>query len=432
MRFHEYERLAFSPPAEMGRVQSGLLQRHVQYCAEHSPWSRQVLAEAGIAPAAVSLERLGALPLTGKEQLEKNNDAFLAASPESVVDIVFSSGTTGAPTRIVYTERDLDRLAYNESQSFSGAGITKSDIVLLTCTMDRCFVAGLAYFLGVRRLGAAAIRNGHGTMDGHLEIIHRVSPTVIIGVPSFLRKLGEHVRAAGMAADKLKVRSLICIGEPVRDADLKDLPICRDLKELWAAGVHSTYASSETVTTFCECTEQRGGHLHPELGIVEILDDQDRPVPPGAVGEVVVTPLGVEGMPFIRFRTGDLSFLLTAPCPCGRQSPRLGPILARKKQMIKFKGTTLYPQAIADALAAIPAVVEHFVEVRRLDQLSDDVAVHVAVTGGSWDAQQIADRLLAKLRVKPTVIVEPLETVRRQVFPPESRKPIRFIDRRTL
>jgi phenylacetate-CoA ligase len=415
----------------MERVQGELLRRHVRHCAGHSPWYRRVLADGGIVPAAVSLERLDQLPLTGKEDLEAQNDAFLAVSPESVVDIVFSSGTTGAPTRIAYTERDLQRLAYNESQSFSSAGITKSDIVLLTCTMDRCFVAGLAYFLGVRRLGAAAIRNGHGTMDGHLEVIERLSPTAIIGVPSFLRKLGEHIRAAGRPADKLKVRHLICIGEPVRDADLNELPVCRDLKKLWAAGVHSTYASSETVTSFCECTEQRGGHLHPELGIVEILDDQGRPVLPGAVGEVVITPLGVEGMPFIRFRTGDLSFLVTEPCPCGRRSLRLGPILDRKKQMIKFKGTTLYPQAIADALATIPAVAEHFIEVRRLDHLSDGVAVHVAVTGGEWDEQGIADRLMAKLRVKPIVIIEPLEAIRRQVFPPQSRKPIRFIDRRT-
>jgi len=430
MKFLDHENVEFMTPPEIKRVQTKLLRKHLQYCQQHSPFYRDLFAERQIDSDAVSLDGLSELPLTGKEELEHNNDAFLATLPEKVIDIVFSSGTTGVPTRIVYTERDLERLAYNERQSFISAGVTAADIVLLTCTMDRCFVAGLAYLLGIRSLGAAAIRNGHGTMDGHLEIIARVSPTVIVGVPSFLLKLAQFIQSEGVNPGDLSVKKLICIGEPVRDQRLDYLPVGQALEDLWAADVYSTYASSEIVTTFCECTAQQGGHLHPDLAIVEILDENNKSVAPGEVGEVVVTPLSVEGMPLVRFRTGDLSFLLTEPCHCLRNSPRLGPILARKKQMIKYKGTTLYPQPIAAALEAIPAVTEHFVEVSSNDYLSDNIVVHVAVADPAWDAERIANKLMSRLRVKPTIAVESLETIREQVFSPKCRKPVRFVDRR--
>ncbi len=431
MRFEDYEELDRAGASRQRRVQSDLLRQHVRHCAAESPYYRRLLGDREIDPECVSVENMDRLPLTSKAELGQSNEDFIAVSPGRIVDIVFSSGTTGSPTRIAYTERDLQRLAYNERQSFSAAGMTARDTVLLTCTIDRCFVAGLAYFLGVRDIGAAAIRSGHAPMESHLEIINRVAPTVIVGVPSFLQKLGEHAREQGTDPQQLSVERLICIGEPVRDRDLEYLPVGRAIHDLWGAHVHSTYASSEIVTTFCECTEECGGHLHPELGIVEIVDDNGSAVDPGEVGEVVVTPLGVEGMPLIRFRTGDLSFLVDEPCGCGRTSPRLGPILARKEQMIKYRGTTLYPQPIAAALQSIPAVVEHYVEVYNEDTLSDQVVVHVAVDDPAWDADRIGAHLQSKLRVKPMIEVEPAKKLRQKIFNPESRKPIRFIDRRT-
>ena len=431
MRFEDYQDLDRASSPERTEVQGELLREHVRHCAENSPYYRRILGERGVAPQDVSPEAMDRLPLTGKDDLAGHNEDFLAVSSDDVVDIVFSSGTTGRPTRIAYTEGDLQRLAYNEHQSFVAAGMSCRDTVLLTCTIDRCFVAGLAYFLGVRSVGAAAIRSGHAPLQSHLEIISRASPTVIVGVPSFLQKLAQVARREGMEPREMSVERLICIGEPVRDRRLEFLPVGEAIADLWGATVHSTYASSEIVTTFCECTEERGGHLHPELGIVEILDEKGDPVPPGEVGEVVVTPLGVEGMPLLRFRTGDLSFLVQDRCGCGRTSPRLGPILARKKQMIKFKGTTLYPQPIAAALQSIPAVVEHYVEVYNEQSLSDEVKVHVAVDDPSWNAERVAEHLQSKLRVKPPVVVEPLADLRERVFKPQSRKPIRFVDRRS-
>ncbi len=430
MEFGQYRTLEFSAPADFRNVQESLLREHAAYALEHSPFYRRVLRAAGVDPRALTLDGLAALPFTDKSHLEEQNDDFLAVPPNRIVDIVLSSGTTGKPTRVMYTRRDLDRLAYNERLSFEGCGVTADDVALLTCTLDRCFVAGLAYFLGLQSLGAACIRNGHGTMESHLDIIARLKPTMIVGVPSFLRKLGQYLEANGVKASATGVRKLVCIGEPLRDRGLALLPLGRDLEAIWNARAYSTYASSEIVTTFCECTAQCGGHLHPDLAIVEIVDENGRAVPDGDVGEVVVTPFAVEGMPLIRFKTGDMSFLAGGACACGRFSPRLGPIVGRKKQMLKVRGTTLYPQAVFAALDEIPGVKEYYVEVESEDDLSDRLTVHVALDEAVATAARVGDKLQSRLRVKPVIVVEAGETLRSLVHTPKLRKPVRFVDRR--
>src|SRR5262245_60065043 len=135
----------------------------------------------------------------------------------------------------------------------------------------------------------------------------------------------------------------------------------------------STYASTETCTTFAEGPLCKGGHLNPELAIVEVLDDLDRPVKSGQPGEVVITPLGVQGMPLIRFRTGDIAALLTAKCPCGRTTPRLGPIVGRRQHLLKYRGTSIYPNSIIEALRAIPAVRDCVLIAEAHDPLSDRI-----------------------------------------------------------
>jgi len=421
---------AFAQETECRAMQSELLRAHLAHCLKNSPFYRDRLAGLDLDPREVDLDSLPRLPLTTKADLEARNDDFLAVPASRIVDIVLSSGTTGLPTRVMYTEHDLRRLAYNEELSFAACGVTADDVVLLTCTIDRCFVAGLAYFLGVRRLGAAAIRNGHGTMEGHLAVIRNLRPTVAVGVPTFLRKLGLHFRDSGEYPAATSIRRMVCIGEPIRDRNLDFLKLGADLEEIWNAKAYSTYASSEIVSTFCECTAQQGGHLHPDLAILEIVDEAGNAVADGEVGEVVVTPLNVEGMPLLRFATGDVSFLSREPCPCGRRTPRLGPIVGRKKQMMKVRGTTLYPQAVYTALDEMPQVVEYYISVDSQADLSDELTVHAAVSDDSCTAGTIAGKLQARLRVMPRVVVDPVEEVRQRVYTPQSRKPIRFVDRR--
>jgi len=402
------------------------LQEHIQYCQEHSPFYSERLK--GVNPAGVTRETLKYLPFTDKNELSRQNDAFFAATPERVVDIVFSSGTTGYPVKIAYTEKDLQRLAENERRALAGCRLSSKDIVLLTCTMDRCFVAGLAYFSGVRALGAAAVRNGLGSLESHAEILRRTNATAIIGVPTFLRKLAGFLIGQGIDPAALPVRRLICIAEPLRDAGMTPLKVASDLEQLWNANVYSTYASSETITTFCECEAQQGGHLLEDLAVVEIVDDDGVLLPDGEVGEVVVTPLQIEGAPLIRFRTGDLSFLMNEPCVCGRTTPRLGPILGRKQQMMKISGTTLYPQAVFNALDEVGGISEYYIEVEQLNELSETLRIVLSLQDDGPAPSGVAEVLQARLRVKPELVFKSEGEVRRKVFTSGSRKPVRFFD----
>jgi len=430
MELKQYMDIEFSEPHIIRKLQEKRLRDHLVYCSKHSPYYQRILKDSCIDFERIRLEQLCELPFTDKSDLEKYNNDFCAVSPVKIVDVVLSSGTTGCPTRIVYTDYDLNRLAYNEKKSFAGCGITAEDIVLLTCTIDRCFVAGLAYFLGVRSLGATAIRNGLNTLENQKDIILRMKPTVIVGVPTFLKKLGLYLQNNKINPAKTTVSKLVCIGEPLRNQNLELLKIGLDLEEIWQAKAFSTYASTETVTTFCECTAQQGGHLHPDLAVVEIIDENGKVLPPRHIGEVVVTPIAMEGMPLVRFKTGDISFLIDKQCPCGRYSARLGPILGRKKQMMKVRGTTVYPQSIYSALEEINGIDDYYLIVSSETDLSDNITIYVTVNENSCNCEIIQNKLQAKLRVKPKVIITDKEKLAQQVYTPESRKPVRFIDRR--
>ncbi len=428
--FYKYQSIAFESKEAIEQAQTQLLQEHLQYCLSQSPFYKKFLGGLIKEAAKVNLVNFKDIPLTEKSFIEQDNDGFCAVNSEQITDIVLSSGTTGQPIKIMYTGHDLKRLAYNEEKSFIGCGLTKKDVVLLTCTMDRCFIAGLAYFLGIINLGASAIRNGHGSLDSHKEVIGKMKPTAIVGVPSFIKKLGLYMKKENKDPAASTVERIVCIGEPLRNEKMELLNVGLELEEVWNAKVYSTYASSETVTTFCECESQRGGHLHPDLAVVEIIDDQGNVLKDGAIGEVVVTPLGSEGMPLIRYKTGDISFLMGEPCECGRNSKRLGPILGRKKQMMKVKGTTLYPQAVYAALDSIKEVKEYYIEVAAESDLSDNLIVHVSADDLSCNVESLEERMQSCLRVKPTVILEEENIIKEMVYTQESRKPIRFFDRR--
>ena len=412
--------LAFRSIREIREKSSATLAEHLRRLARISRYYRLKLTSIDI--DSVSLENL---PTTSKCDLESDPDSFLAAPREELAESVTSSGTSGTAMDFHFTEGDLARLAYNERKAMSTCGVKKGDRALLTCTMDRCFIAGLAYYSGCRAIGATVIRAGASPLETHLALIERLRINVIIGVPSFLLKLAKFAESNGMNPSSLGMEILVCIGEPLRDAGMKRLPLCVELERFWGAHAFSTYASTETTTAFCECPEQCGGHLIPELGIVEILDDVGVALPAGEVGEITVTPFHIEGMPLLRYRTGDMGFLIEEPCACGRNSPRLSPVLGRKHQMIKCKGTTFYPNAVKAALDAIPGVLDYQIRVVRKD-LSDEVAVALALSDVA-DLRVVDDALKAALRVGVRLIPESFEELGEKVFPPSARKPIRIV-----
>lgn len=418
-------------PGRIAERQLTLLQQHLDHLRRSSPYYQRLFSEIGFSPEECkSLEDFQSLPFTGKADLAEHNLDFLAVSEEQVVDICQTSGTTGEPVTIWQTENDLQRLARNEQLAFTAAGITRGDKVLIGAALDRSFMAGLAYFLGLREIGATAIRAGSGQLALVAELVCKQKPNVLVGVPSLFLALARRFQKSDVDPTRLGVEKLVCIGEPIRDNDLGLSPLGVALQESWGAKVLGTYASTEMATAFADCTAGCGGHLLPELILVEIVNEEGKAVPAGTAGEVVVTPLGIEGTPLLRYRTGDVATLHAGPCACGRQTPRLGPILGRRAQMLKCRGTTLFPAAISSALHGIEAVQGHYLEVEREFDLSDRLRVVVGSNDASLTSEQVAELIAAKTRVKPEVVlVTPDEIIQKTVLP-ERRKPVTFFDYR--
>jgi phenylacetate-CoA ligase len=410
-----------------------LLAQHVRHCYEHSRFYRRRFDAAGLKPEDIQcVADLCRLPVTTKADLAEHGSDLLGVPRNQVVDVCQTSGTTGAPVALLQTERDLQRLAYNEQSCFLAAGLTAEDRVLIACALDRCFMAGLAYFEGLRRIGATAIRAGAGNPSIVAEAILLHRPSAIIGVPSMLLEAGRVLLQRGVDVPGLGVGKLICIGEPVRDTDLSLSALGRRLHEGWAAQVLGTYASTEMATSFTECADGRGGgHILPDLIAVEILNEAGQPMPPGEPGEVVATPLQVTGMPLLRLSTGDIATLLTNPCPCGRNTYRLGPVLGRKAQMLKVRGTTLYPTDIFAALQSLEGVRNYCLEVHEDHELSDRVQVIVGLEEGTClTEREISDRIRGRVRVKLDVVLAPMEEIRRRTVIEGRRKPVFVFDYR--
>jgi phenylacetate-CoA ligase len=251
-----------------------------------------------------------------------------------------------------------------------------------------------------------------------------LQPTVIVTVPSYFKKLGLELKENGFDTVNSSIKKIICIGESLRDHNLQLNPTGLLLEELWGAQVYSTYASTELSVSYCECTAQNGGHAHPELVYTEIIDDKGNPVPDGTPGELVATPLGVEGMPLIRYKTGDITFKTSAQCSCGRNALRIGPILGRKSQMIKVKGTTVYPLTITSVLDGIKEINDYIIVLENDNSLSDRVAIHIATPPVM--VEKIANQLRAVARVNFPILISNLTTI--QSLRGNARKKVRIID----
>jgi phenylacetate-CoA ligase len=184
-------------------------------------------------------------------------------------------------------------------------------------------------------------------------------------------------------------------------------------------------------TAFTECEYAIGGHHHPELIIVEVLDENNKPVKNGEAGELVFTTLGIEAMPLVRFKTGDIVKLHSGPCKCGRNTLRVGPVLGRKQQMIKYKGTTLYPPAMNDVVNGFENIESHIIEIFTNSLGTDEIVIKIAIKQESEAfLQEIKDHFRAKLRVTPKIEFTTKEALDRVIFNPMGRKPIRFFDNR--
>ncbi len=425
--------IEFESPERIKTFQDGLLHKALAYLNSNSAYYRRMFERYEIDITKIqTLEDLVKIPFTEKKDLQIFNEDFLCVPKEKIIDYITTSGTLGDPVTFGCTEKDLQRLAYNEKKSFECAGLHPGNILQLMTTMDKRFMAGLAYFLGIREMGASIIRVGNGIPELQWDTIKRIKPDTIMCVPSFILKLIQYAEEHGIDYRNSSVKRIIGIGEGLREQDFSLNLLGRRIKEKWDVQLFATYSSTEMGATFSECEYGMGGHVHPELIIVEIIGEDDMPVADGEIGEVVVTTLGVEGMPLLRFRTGDMAAKRVEQCKCGRNSYRLTPLVGRKNNMIKLKGTTLYPPAVNDVLDNTDYVENYIVFVEDSEAGTDEVIVKVGLKGKpDFDAvKDLKDRFRSRIRVAPIVEILPPDEIAKMNFPVKSRKPVKFVDNR--
>ncbi|MBQ9138397.1 MAG: AMP-binding protein [Alistipes sp.] len=409
------------------------LKETLEYLATHSAFYKRMFAQHGIDISAINtLENLQSIPTTTKQDLQNYNNDFLCVDPLEVIDYVTTSGTLGEPVTFALTEGDLQRLAYNEASSFTMAGCTREDVMQLMTTIDRRFMAGLAYFLGARELGCGVVRVGNGIPELQWDTVRRVKSTACMVVPSFLTKMIEFAEKNGIDYNHSNLKRAVCIGEALRTPEGELTTLGKKINEKWPElELFSTYASTEMQTSFTECSMHQGGHIPSDLIIVELLDENNQPVPDGTPGEVTITTIGVEAMPLLRFKTGDICIRMSEPCKCGRNSPRLSSVIGRKGQMIKFKGTTIYPPILFDILDNIPDVENYIVEVFTNSLGTDQIQIRIGSNNHSEAfVKKIKDIFRSRVRVAPDIKFESVELIARLQMPPMSRKVVKFFDLR--
>ncbi|MBL3656825.1 phenylacetate--CoA ligase family protein [Fulvivirga sediminis] len=406
------------------------LKKLLTYVSESSPFYISLFKQADIMVDDInSFTDFERIPPTDKSNLQQFQKDFWCVSTDKILDYCSTSGTEGRPVIVPLTSNDLDRLAYNESTSLTCANGSDKDIYQLTTTIDRQFMAGYAYALGVKAMGAGMVRVGPGLPELQWRMINEIKPTALIIVPSFLNKIIDYALANDIDFQSSSITKAVCIGEPIRHANFELNAIGKRITEKWNINLYSTYASTEMGTAFTECEAGRGGHLRPELLIAEILDDNNQPVKPGETGELTITTLGVEAMPLIRFKTGDICYMDYEPCSCGRNTSRLSPILGRKYQLIKYKGTTCYPPAIFDLLDAERDIL-HYQVVVEFDEFGNDLLKVLYCGRAGFESGLLYKKFKAILRVTPELYEVSEEVLVARVYPKTSRKPLKFMDMR--
>ena len=343
------------------------------------------------------------VPFVTKQELREAYPLGLAAVPEEeIVRIHSSSGTTGAPVIIPYTQKDVDDWATMFARCYELAGITKKDRIQITPGYG-LWTAGIGFQAGCEKLGAMAIPMGPGNTEKQLQMMQDLQATVICATSSYALLLAEQVEKRGIGKNIKLKKGVIGSerwGEKMRARIQNILGI--ELYDIY--GLTECYGPGIGIN----CTEQTEGmHIFDDFVYVEILDPvTGEPVPDGEIGEITLTTLVKEGAPLIRFRTHDLAAFVKGDCPCGRKYPRITQIMGRSDDMVKVKGNIIFPSTIEDVIKSVPgtsseyrAIIEH---VDGKDQMTLMVEVE-GVTDRTEASLAIAYNFKQKYNMTPLV-----------------------------
>lgn len=364
------------------------------------------------------------LPFSSKQELRTAYPLGLAAVPEEkIVRIHSSSGTTGTPVIVPYTQKDVDDWAIQFARCYQMAGITNMDRLQITPGYG-LWTAGIGFQLGCERLGAMAIPMGPGNTEKQLQMMQDLKATVLCATSSYALLLAEEIERRGLRG-KIHLKKGIIGSERWGDkmrARIKDL-LGIELYDIY--GLTEIYGPGIGIN----CPGEEGIHIWNDYVYMEILDPETgRPVPEGEVGEITLTTLVKEGAPLFRFRTHDLASAIPGDCPCGSKYPRISRILGRSDDMVKVKGCILFPSSIEEVIKKVPGTSsEYRAEIEHVDG-RDQMTLFVEVEGGV-DRTEAA--LTLKFRFKEKLNMTPeVKVVGEGELPRSEKKTKRIIDKR--
>lgn len=400
----------YLPREEMQAVQLARLQETVKYAYENVPFYRNKLDQAGFRPGDIqTLEDIQALPLTTKEDMRNNYPYGLFAVPmKEVVRIHASSGTTGRPVVMGYTQKDLETWSEQAARICYMAGVRDDDIVQISFGYG-LFTGGFGLHYGMEKLGATVVPFSSGNTERQLMLMQDFKTNVLVSTPSFALYMAEAAQEMGFSPRDFGLRLGLFGGEPCPEN------LRQAIENKWGLKATLNYGLTEIVGPGIsgECQAVQGMHICEDHFYPEIIDPATlRPLPPGEEGEMVFTTLSKEGVPVIRYRTRDITSIIPEPCPCGRSNSRMSYITGRTDDMLIVKGVNVFPSQVEEVLAQVEEVSPHYLLlVHREKDFIKDVEVQVELTEEGFtdsfqELQKIEEKISNRLKAVLSVTLK--------------------------
>ncbi len=391
----EFETL---PREALEALQLKRLRQTIERVYATVPFYRESFKKAGVTPDMIkTLDDLQRLPFTLKQDMRDNYPYGLFAVPlEQIVRIHASSGTTGKPTVVGYTRRDIDMWAELMARSFAAAGASRGDVIHNAYGYG-LFTGGLGAHYGAEKLGASVIPMSGGNTRKQIMIMQDFGSTVLTCTPSYSLYLAEAAAEEGIDIRELKLRVGIFGAEPWTEEIRAEIEAKLNLKAIDIYGLSEILGPGVGI----ECYEaQKGLHIWEDHFIPEIIDpDTGEVLPAGELGELVITTITKEGIPMIRYRTRDITRINYEPCICGRTHARLQRMSGRSDDMLIIRGVNVFPSQIESVLVNVEGVEPHYQLIVEREENLDTLEVQVEVNEATFsDEVKVLQTLSNRIR----------------------------------
>ena len=427
------EKMETMTRAQIEALQLERLQATVQHCM-NSPFYRKRFEEAGLKPEDIkTLDDIRRIPFTTKQDLRDTYPFGMASVPlRECTRLHSSSGTTGTPTVILHTQKDLEEWAAQVARNLWMVGLRPDD-VFQNSSGYGMFTGGLGFQYGAERLGMLTIPAAAGNSIRQIKFITDFGTTALHAVPSYVTRLYEVMKSMGVNPRRDTRLKVLAIGAEPHSEEQR-----RRIEEMMGVKAYNSFGMSEMCGPGVgfECQEQNGLHFWEDYYIVEIVDPETlEPVPDGEVGELVLTSLCREAMPLLRYRTRDLTRVLGRTCPCGRNHVRIDRMRGRSDDMMVLRGVNIFPIQIEKILMTFPELASNYLITLTTDEDNDNMTVEVELEELFTDDYRRLQNLTNRIQraLKDEILLTPhVKLLPKDSLPVSEGKAVRVVDKRTV